>query len=913
MPAWLTRLRLRLTALLSSTPAREVSEELQLHIDLLTDEYRAQGASEIEARARAVREFGNVTRLGESIHDVRSLPAVESWVRDLGYALRQLRRSPGVSAVAIVSLALGIGANTAIFSIVNGLIVRTLPVPDPQRLAALSIGDDAINRVDGSRWSYAFWQAFREQGKPFAGSLAWSSARLRLSSRGEVDPIDGVLVDGAFFSTLGVPALIGRTLGPSDDVPGGGSDGGPVAMISHRFWQRRFGGASDIVGKPLVLQRTTFTVVGVTPPFFTGLEIGESFDVALSLSAEPLIRGSQSFLNPPFDRLNYWLRIGVRLQPGQSIEQGSSTVRGLQPELREAAFPHQFPQLKETFLREPLSLVPAATGLSRLREIYRRPLAILLVVVALVLLLACVNVANLLLARATTRSHELAVRVALGATRWRVARQLLLESLLLTTLGTVAGVLLATWAARALVAQFSTTATTVALDVTLDSRVLAMTIVAALVTTILCGTAPALRVRRASPIDALRDWTRVPGDRRSGVSSTLLAVQVALSLILVVGTGLFVGTFARLSQVPLGFDRDRVLLINANASQAGVRSEDRASLFQRLVDAVGTVAGVAHAAASTSSPVSATDAPVTVAVIGDANDAQESRQAKSVFVTPGWFATYGVPVRAGRDVALQDAKGTLPVMLVNDAFVTRFFPGRSPLGESAAISLGVRGELALGSRTIVGVVGNAVYRSLRDPAPPTVYFPLAQWDYPVPMSSFIAIGVRAATVPPTALSRDVSEALAAIEPRLALTVRPLADQVHQSVQQEQLLAALSTLFGMIALFLAGIGLYGVTNASVAQRRAEIGIRVAVGASAADLVRLLLSRVLTPVGVGVVIGAGLSVWLSRFVTALLYGVTPGDPATIVGAAIVLVAVALCAAWVPARRALRIDPAEVLRVS
>jgi predicted permease len=373
------------------------------------------------------------------------------------------------------------------------------------------------------------------------------------------------------------------------------------------------------------------------------------------------------------------------------------------------------------------------------------------------------------------------------------------------------------------------------------------------------------------------------------------------------------GTFVRLSRVPLGFDRDRVLLINANAAQTGVSPEGRGALFRRFVEAVRAVPGVAHAAASTSTPVSATDAPVTIQVVGQATQSRESREAKSVFVTPGWFATYGVPLRVGRDVGLHDAKGALPVMVVNEAFATRFLPGKHPVGESAAISVGARGEMALGTRTIVGVVGNAVYRSLREPTQPTVYVPLAQWDYPIPMPASIAIGVRAATAPPSALSSDVSRALAAIEPQLALTIRPLADQVHQAVQQEQLLAALSMLFGVIALFLAAIGLYGVTSYTVARRRAEIGVRVAVGASSFDIMKLLLSRVLAAVAVGVALGAGVSAWLSRFVTALLYGVMPGDPVTIAIAAVALVAVALCAAWVSARRALRIDPAEVLRVS
>lgn len=911
MPYWLTRLRLRLRALLSRRHDREVQDELALHIDLLADEYRQQGLPEDEARARAHREFGNVTRLGETVHEVSTFPWLEGVLRDIAYAGRELRRSRGVTMVAVLSLALGIGANTAIFSIVNALMLRELPVAEPRRLAALAASGDETIPGGGARWSYGLWQAVEQRADAFDGAIAWSAARFDLSNGGEVDPVSGVFASGDFFRVLGVPAIAGRTFTAADDVRGAAD--GPVAVISYGLWQTRFGGAPSVVGASIDIQGTPFTIVGVTGPRFTGLEVGQAFDVVLPLAAEPLIRGAQSFINPPLDRMNYWLRIVFRLKPDQSVESADALVRGLQLRLREASVPQGMPEYAEQYLKEPLSVVPASTGMSLLRQTYQRPLAVLLAVVALVLLLACANIANLLLARATARGHELNVRLALGATRWRVARQLLAESVILAAAGAVAGLLLAAWAGRALVAQLSTESAAVSLDLPLDWRVLGFTVLMTTVTAVLCGVAPAFRVTGARPIDALKEQGRsIAGDRRASLSAGLLVTQVALSLTLVVTAGLFVGTFARLASVPLGFDGDRVLLINANAGRAALPPEARAAFYDRLVAAAGGVPGVAAAAASTSTPVGGSNMSLHVGVAGvaPAPDPERNR-AKYIWVTPEWFATYGVPLLSGRDISSRDAAGALPVAVVNSAFVERFFPDRNVLGESITVSLGPGGEMSFGARTIVGVVGNTVYRSLREETQPVMYFPIAQWNLPIPLGAFVALSVRPVAGTPAALSPRIADALTAIEPRLALTIRTLDDQVQESVHQERLIATLSGLFGVLALLLAGLGLYGVTSYGVTRRQTEIGVRLALGATPMAVVRLVLSRVFVLVMAGVCIGAGLSAWLSRFAASLLYGLAPGDPATLAGAAAALIAVALAAAIVPARRALGIDPVETLR--
>lgn len=909
--AWLRRFGRRLRGVFARHDHRDVRAEMELHLDLLTEEFREQGLTEGEARRRATRTFGNRTRVVERTREVTTWPWIEGLLKDVVFGARQLRRRPAVSLLAFASLAIGIGANTALFSIVDALVLRSLPVPEPDRLAALSLGDEDRTRVDGSRWSYAFWKAFAAHRVQFDGVMAWSPVRVPGPRDEPTPPIDGVFVDGGFFATLRQPVGLGRPLTPRDD----GDGAAPVAVISHGYWQRRFGGAPDVVGQALVIHDTPFMIVGVTGPGFTGLEVGQAADVFLPLSAESIVRGAQSFLRPPFDGMNMWLRIGARLRPGQSLENGAAIVRGLQPELRDASIPAGFPQLRDTLLREPIGLVSAESGLSRIRQLYRRPLHVLIVVVGVVLLLACVNVANLLLAQATAREHEIGVRLAIGGSRWRVARQLFVESALLTTAGVVAGLGLAQWAAQALVARFSTPNAPVTLALSLDWHVLAVTSALGVITTLACGTAAAMRVNAVAPGRALTGAVFSAGERRrTWLPQALLAVQMALSLTLVVAAGLFIGTFARLTAVPLGFDRDLVLLANAAAAQAGVPPDQRGALYERLVESVRAVPGVAEAAASTITPISTSSAPVAVtAVGGSAPPGSALGEARSIFVTPGWFATYGLPVLAGRDVTGSDTSTSVPVMVVNRAFVDRFLADHDALGASVGIAVGPRAEMSLLARTVVGIVENGVYQSLRDAPPPTIYVPLAQYDYPIPLNTSIAISVRATAGSPAVLARDVTTAITQVNPRLTVTTRTLSSQVNESIRQERLLAELSGLFGAMALFLAAAGLFGVTSYSVARRRREIAVRVAVGASRRDVIRAVMARVVVPIGLGLALGGLLSIWLARFVSALFFGVAPGDVGLLLIAGGALAGTSLLAAWIPARRAHAVNPVEILRAS
>jgi predicted permease len=799
--------------------------------------------------------------------------------------------------VALLSLALGIGANTAMFSILDSLLLRSLPVQRADELLLMTQG-----RTDA--WTNPIWEQIRDRQGLFGGAAAWSGESFDLASGGETDLVDGLWVSGDYFRMLGVPALLGRTLDAKDDIRGGGADG-PAAVIGYGFWQRRFGGATDVIGRTLTIDRVSFTIVGVTPPDFFGTDVGRTFDVAVPIGTEPLIRGKESWLNA---RSTWWLNIMLRRAPNQSAEAARQALRGIQPQVREATMPERYrEQDKARYLATPLDLVPAATGNSFLRERYERPLVTIMIVVSIVLLIACANIANLLLARAAARRHEISVRVALGASRLRIARQLLCESLVLAAAGAAAGLLFALWGSRLLVGQLSTSTTRVFLDLTIDWRVLAFTAAVAMLTAIVFGTAPALRATRVPPQDALKSGGRsVTGERRLSLGNLLVIAQVALSLVLVVCAGLFVRTFVSLAYQDHGFDSAPVLIARVNAQRLQLEPDARGAFFERLREAAAGVPGVESAAASVITPVAGAMWNTEIQLADSPPLSGRDRMSYVNLVSPEWLHTFGTRLLAGRDISAADTANSPPVMLVNEAFARRFTGGHNPVGRR------IRGHAEPGrtlpDREIVGYVADAAYNSLRTPVPPTIYLPMAQSsDVPSTMS----ISVRAATGSPALLSRGLTTALTAVNGDIAVTIRPLDAQVHASLTQERLIAMLSGFFGGLALLLAGIGLYGVTAYAVGRRKNEMGIRVALGATPGRVQRLVLQRVALLVGTGIAVGTGLSLWAAGFVGALLYGLEPRDPLTLIAAAFVLLAIGGLAGGIPARRAARLDPAAVLR--
>ena len=814
-------------------------------------------------------------------------------MHDIRDAFRSLVATPVVTAVAVLSLALGIGANTAIFSILDSLILRTLPVQDPEELVI----------IDRGSWTNPIWEAIRDRQDAFASAMAWSSTRFNLAPGGQTEMADGIWASGDFFRVLGTSAMLGRVFTREDDRRGGGPDG-PVAVISYNFWQRRFGGAADVIGKPLMVERVTYTIIGVTPPEFFGTEVGRKFDVAIPIGSEPLIRGKESSLDR---RSNWWLSIMLRLKPGQSMDAATAALRAMQPQIRDLTMPQDWPeQYKKTYINEGFSLIPAATGSSGLRRRYQQPLTAIMVVVALVLLIACANIANLLLARANARRHELSVRVALGASKFRIARQLLTESLVVSGVGALIGLFFARLGSELLVRQLSSSTNTVFLDMGLDWRILGFTALVAVATAVLFGVAPALRASGVQPNEALKEQGRGVIGERFGLGNVLVVVQVALSVVLVVAAGLFVRTFSSLAHVNLGFEHEPILVANVNAQRVQLDPPQRPEFFERMRQAALTVPGVAIAAVSAVTPVSGSVWNNAIEIAGAPPSPDRERMTNINVLTPTWFRTMGTRLLAGRDFTDRDVSGAPLVAIVNEAFARKYFAGENPIGRRIIMRSGPSREPQ--EREVVGYVEDAVYRSLREPVPPTMYLPLPQQtDAP----SSMGVSVRAAGGSPALLTKNLASALAGVNKDVAITFRLLSEQVNASLIQERVVAILSGFFGGLALLLAALGLYGVTSYAVSRRRTEIGIRMALGAAPGGVVRMVLRRVALLVGAGVIVGAGVSLWASRFVTTLLYGLQPRDPATLVGAALVLSLIGAVAGWIPARRAARIDPARVLR--
>ena len=809
---------------------------------------------------------------------------------DIRLALRALFGSRYVTVPAILTLALAIGANAGVFSIVNSLLLRPLPIADPHRLVSVT-SDFAISYgfTAGAGWNTVMWEGLRAASSPFDGVLAWAPQRFTLGAGGDAERVDGFYGSGEFFATLGVRPRLGRLFSGDDDRAGE-----PVAVISHRLWVRRFGGAATAIGAPLIVDGVRTSVIGVTPEAFHGLEVGKPFDVALPIGADPVIRGRNAGL---FSARNFGLLVMLRLKPDQSIASATSTLRGLQS----AIVPGNAP----AFVKEPFVLVAAdgtASGPASPVRVYRQPILIMLGGVALVLVIACVNIANLLVARGIARQRELGVRLALGASRWRLVRPLFIESLLIAAAGGAIGLLLARWIARAL-----TAISPAVLDLPLDWRVIGFTAAVTLIAALAFGLAPAQRAAtRAAASLKTAGGTAAPRER---LSTGLVVLQIALALVVAIPAGLFVRTFVRLATRPLGFDAARVLVVNAGTARLTGDPASHILLYQQLADAAQAKPGVGAAAVSLWTPLSGAGTVVDLKVPG-ARDTRVNVLAN--FVGPGWFPVYGTPIVAGRDFSTSDGSTSQKVVIVNEAFVRRFFADGQP-----AVGRMHDGNL------VVGVAGDAVYRTprpipgvtsvaLREPVAPTIYAPVAQlarWDRP-PVTS-IRISVRAAGGTPRALARAVGAALAGVEPNLLLEFRPLSDDVAASLVQERMSAAASSFFGAFSLLLAALGIYGVTAYTVSRRTSEIGVRMALGATPAGIRRLFLARALNAVGLGLLLGLVGAALAARSLTSLLFGVTPLDPAILFLVSLLVVGVTIAAALIPAQRASRTDPWLSLR--
>jgi predicted permease len=825
--------------------------------------------------------------------------------RDLLYGVRMLRKSPGFTAVAVLTLALGIGANTAIFQLIDAVRLRALPVEDPRELVGVRLADMSKARgmftSDYPIVTNGIWEQVRDRQGAFEGVFAWGMDTLNLARGGEARFARAMWVSGDFFGTLGVRPALGRVLGPEDDRKGCGAG---AAVVSHAFWKREFGGDPGVVGRGLSLDGRPFEVVGVTPASFYGMEVGRYFDVAVPLCAEPLVNGEQSMLN---NGTGWWLTVMGRLRPGWTEERAAAHLASISPGVFEASLPANYPPDSVKAYREfKLTTFPAASGVSDLRDNYENPLWLLLAVAGTVLLIACANLANLLLARATAREREIATRLALGASRWRLVRQLLTESMLLAALGAACGALLAQYLSEILVSLLSTERNPLFVSLDLDWRVLAFSVAAAVLTCALFGLAPALRATRVSPGAAMKAAGRglTASRERFGLRRALVISQVALSLVLVAGALLFSRSLSKLATQDAGLRREGILVTRVGLTRLKLPAERRLAFKNELLERLRALPGVEAASDANILPLSGVGWNNEVWL--DGADAGRKQSTYFSRVSPDYFKTMGVTLLSGRDFNPGDAPNAPKVAVVNESFARLLTNGENPVGRRFRVE-----RTASDPETayeIVGLVKDAKYRDLREGFEPVAFIASSQAARQSEGAQFL---IRSSTVSPAALAPSVKQAIGEVSPDIEIVFRVFKDEVASSILRERLMATLSGSFGLLALVLACVGLYGVMSYGVAGRTNEIGIRMALGARGRDVLWLILREAALLVGVGVAVGLPAALAAARLAAGLLYGVTPADPVSVSLAVLLLFAVAALACYLPARRATKVDPMVALR--
>jgi putative ABC transport system permease protein len=826
-----------------------------------------------------------------------------SFWQDLRYNLRLLRLSPGFTIVAILTLALGIGANTAIFQLISAIRLRSIPVKDPQELGTVRIADrhwgSGQFSSQYSQLTFAMWQEIRKRQEGFAEIAAFSDRRFNLSTGGEVRYARAIQVSGDFFHLLGVQPLLGRLLGPADDQPGCGISG---ANLSYSFWQRSFGGDLSVVGKRVTLDGNSFEVLGVTLPGFKGISIGDSFDVAVPLCAEPV-------LSPRNNRLNirhaWWLATIGRLKPRWTLARASAQINAITPAiLQETIPPFYDAEATKKFLAYKLGAFPADTGFSRLREDSETPLWLLLGISGLVLLIACANLANLMLARASSRERQIAIRRALGATRVRMIRELLSESVLLALAGAACGLFLAFAVSRLLVAFMSTSDNQIFLDLGMDWRVLAFTAALAVLTTILFGLAPAFRATRAEPATWLQSGSRgmSAGREGFGLRRILVVSQVGLSVVLLMGALLFARSLRNLVTLDAGF-RQKGILITAVDFKRLQLPEDRYAEYKReIVKHISGIPGVESAAAAMLIPFGGETWNDNVITEGSDED---KGSAWINYLGPGYFHTIGTSLLAGRDFDDRDTATSVKVAIVNQAFVRKMFKGVDPLGKRFRIHEPPGKPRPL--YEIVGVTGDNKFQDMHEEFKPFMYFPAPQQEKSSPDDQILI----KSSLPVTGLMASLKQTIGDLNPGIDIEFKVFKTQVHESLLQDELMATLSGFFGFLAAVLAALGLYGVMSYMVVQRTREIGIRMAIGAKRADVVRMILREAVVLSVTGLFVGTGLALGAAQAAKSMLYGLKPRDPLTLVLAIVTLSVVATLASFLPAYRASKLDPLTALR--
>jgi predicted permease len=825
-------------------------------------------------------------------------------LQNIRFAVRSLSRARLFVAVAVLSLAFGIGANTAIYTLTDQILVRMLPVKQPEQLVMLTAeGRHYGNNMGSNRISYPMYQDFRDHNTVFSGMFCFHETDLSLSYSGHTERVSGEMVSGNYFPVLGVGAAIGRLFTAEDDKFQGAH---PVAVLSYGYWQNRFGGDPGVVGRKLIINGYPFTVIGVSQPGFTGTDPGYApqVRVPVTMSAKLI-----DFLRPN-DRRSRWVTAFGRLKPGLTAKQAEAGIQPyfhqlLQMEVMQKEFAKAAPEMKSEFLRMRMTVLPAAKGRSELRRRFSTPLLVLTVTVALVLLIACANIANLLIVRATARRKEIAIRLALGSTKRRIMSQLLVESTMLSLLGGVAGLLLAIVTDHALINFLPPSSVPLSISPTPDWRILAFTLTLSVGTGVFFGMIPALQATRADVATTLKDEAgAVAGGASTQIRKLLVVAQVSLSLLLLIGAGLFIRSLRNLKDLDPGFRTSNLLAFKIDPTLNGYTPERTRALYGQLEQMLNTLPGVESASLAVMPVIEDNEWDEWVTIDSYTPKTGELPDPHMNFVSPDYFKTLQISLLAGRDFRITDAAGAAKVCIVNEKFARKYFGGINAVGHRIGMGIDPGTPTDV---TVVGVVKDTKYENMREEVPLEMYRPYRQLDFAVGITAYVRTAQN-----PAPMFNSIRRRMHDLDANLPVfEMITLEQQMDNSLATERLVATLSAGFGVLATLLAAVGLYGVMAYAVTRRTREIGIRVAIGAAKQDVLWLVMREVLMMLGAGVLIALPVSFLLTRYVQSQLYGIQPSDPVSVAAAVILVSLVAVLAGYVPARRAAQVDPIRALR--